>query len=543
MGRFVLLVGALGVIILANLAVTTTHMAVKRKLQIGWRQWLTASVLDSWMTAGRHYQVTHIAGDHDNPDGRIAEDIRVSTEAALDLAHSLFYCLLLLISFTQILWSLSGPPEIALGGVELYLPGHLVWVAVVYAAIGSSVALWLGRPLVRAVNYRQTCEANFRFGLVRAREHSEAIALIRGEADERRRFSGLFGALAAAWQKQTHALTRITMFSASWSVLSMAFPVLIAAPRYIGGSISLGSLMQTAQAFQQMEGALSWPIDNLGRAAEWKASAERILGLYEPLVELASEVGMPDDQRIAVGQSDLATLSFDSLTVRDPDGRVIISDFSASIATGERVLISGDPGAAVKLFKVVAQLWPWGGGRVGLPRGASIFFMPQRPYLPIGSLKGAISYPAAPDAFDQHEVTAALTSVGLEDLLSRLDESNSWEKVLTAGDQQRLGFARLLLHRPDWIFIQEATDAMDPDGEEHMMKLIHSEFPDATVLTVGYHVALESYHQRKLVLVKATDGLVLIADRRKAPRPSRSKIGPGRFYSQLLKLFRSEVTG
>ncbi|HIJ62992.1 MAG TPA: ABC transporter ATP-binding protein/permease, partial [Rhodospirillaceae bacterium] len=173
MGRFVILVGALGVIILANLAVTTTHMVVKRRLQIGWRQWLTANVLNSWMTAGRHYQVTHIAGDHDNPDGRIAEDIRVTTEAALDLAHSLFYCLLLLFGFTEILWSLSGDPEFVLGGLTFHLPGHLVWVALVYAAIGSSVAVWLGRPLVRAVNNRQTCEANFRFGLVRAREHSE----------------------------------------------------------------------------------------------------------------------------------------------------------------------------------------------------------------------------------------------------------------------------------------------------------------------------------------------------------------------------------
>lgn len=543
MDRFVFLVGAFGLIILANLAVTTTHMAVKRKLQIGWRQWLTATVLNSWMTEGRHYQVTHIAGDHDNPDGRIAEDIRVTTEAALDLAHSLFYCLLLLISFTQILWTLSGPGEIVLGGVPITLPGHLVWVALVYAAIGSSVALWLGRPLVRAVNNRQTREANFRFGLVRAREHSEAIALIRGENDERRRFFDLFSALAAAWQRQTAALTRITMFSSSWSVLSLVFPVLIAAPRYIIGSITLGSLMQTAQAFQQMEGALSWPIDNLGRAAEWKASAGRILGLHDALNEVASDVAMPGDQKITVEISENATLSFDRLAVHDPGDKVIISDFTAIINPGERVLISGDPGAAVKLFKVVAELWPWGGGRVGLPHGASIFFMPQRPYLPIGPLRHAICYPAGPDAFDTHQVTAALTSVGLEDLVPRLEESASWEKLLTAGDQQRLGFARLLLHRPDWIFIQEATDAMDPEGEELMMKLIHSEFPEATVLTVGYHVALESYHQRKLVLVRAPDGLVLIADRRKAPRPLRSKIGPGRFYSQLLKLFRSEVGG
>jgi len=300
--------------------------------------------------------------------------------------------------------------------------------------------------------------------------------------------------------------------------------------------------MQTAQAFQQMEGALSWPIDNLGRAAEWKASAERVLGLYDALQELAGDVAQPDGHRVTISKADESVLYFRDLAVHDPDDRIIISDFSAEIRAGERVLISGDPGAAVKLFKVVAELWPWGGGEVAMPAGASIFFMPQRPYLPIGSLRGTVSYPASPDQFEPREVEAALVSVGLEELVARLDESASWEKTLTAGDQQRLGFARLLLHRPNWIFIQEATDAMDPEGEEDMMRLIHAEFPEATVLTVGYHVALESYHQRKLVLVRAPDGLVLIADRRKAPRPSKSKIGPGRFYSQLLKLLGKEVT-
>ncbi len=536
MDRFLFWVGMLGLIILGNLVVTTTHMAVKRQLQIGWRKWLTHTVVDQWMTQGRHYQVTHLIGDHDNPDGRIAEDIRIGTEYALNLAHSLFYCLLLLISFTEILWSLSGPSLVRLGSIELYLPGHLVWIALLYAAIGSSVALWLGRPLVRAVNKRQTYEANFRFGLVHARENSEAIALIRGEEDERRRFIDLFADVAMGWGRQTRALVRITMFTASWSVLSTAFPILVAAPRYIAGTITLGILMQTAQAFQQMEGALSWPIDNLGLGAEWKASVERVLGLHHALVEIEEEVSHSDEYRILVGRGDRPVLAFDNLSVHDPDDKVVISDFSAEVKQGERVMISGDPGAAVKLFKVVAELWPWGHGRVDLPSDAMIFFMPQRPYLPIGSLRSAISYPAAPDAFDEREVNAALKSVGLEHLLERLDEKQSWEKVLTAGDQQKLGFARLLLHRPNWIFIQEATDALDPVSEEDMMRLVLAEFPEATVLTVGYHTALEAYHQRKLVLVRAPDGLILIADRRKVARPLRSKVGPGRFYSQLLKL-------
>jgi vitamin B12/bleomycin/antimicrobial peptide transport system ATP-binding/permease protein len=536
MDRFLLLVGILGLIILANLVVTTAHLAVKRKLMIGWRTWLIRRVVDEWMADGRHFQVSHLPGEHDNPDGRIAEDIRIATEYALTLAHSLFYCLLLLVSFTEILWSLSGPPDITFFGISFFLPGHLVWVALVYAAIGTSVALWLGRPLVHAVNLRQTFEANFRFGLVRARENSEAIALIRGEADERRRFFDLVAGVAKGWARQTAALVQITMFTSSWSVLSTAFPILVAAPRYISGAITLGVLMQTAQAFQQMEGALSWPIDNLGLSAEWKASVERILGLHAALERLTEETAEEDDRRISIVRADRPVLAFHNLSVHDPDGRVVISDFSGEISVGERVLISGDPGAAVKLFKVVAELWPWGSGRVEMPKDATIFFMPQRPYLPVGSLRSAISYPAAPSQFTETEMTAAIESVGLDHLIPRFEESQSWEKVLTAGDQQRLGFARLLLHRPNWIFLQEATDALDPESEEAMVRMVQAEFPEATFLTVGYHAALEAYHQRKLVLLRAPDGLVLIADRRKFSRPSRSKVGPGRFYSQLLKL-------
>ena len=210
------------------------------------------------MADGRHYLVTHMPGEHDNPDGRIAEDIRISSELAIDLSHSLFYCVLLLISFTQILWRLSGEPWVEIFGLRLYMPGHLVWIAVVYAAVGTSVALLLGRPLVKAANNRQSQEANFRFGLVHARESGLAIALVHGESDERRRLGGLFGAAARAFDRQTEALAHLYYFASAWSVLSQVFPVLVAAPRYIGGSISLGVLMQTAQGFQQMIAALSW---------------------------------------------------------------------------------------------------------------------------------------------------------------------------------------------------------------------------------------------------------------------------------------------
>ena len=537
MNRFLVMVAALALIILVNMTVTTTHLFVKRRLQLGWRRWLTYQALNEWMTDGRHYQVTHTAGEHDNPDGRIAEDVRITTEYAINLAHSLLYCLMLLISFTKILWSLSGPPNVRIGSFELFIPGHLVLVALIYAAIGTSVALWLGRPLVRSVNSRQNFEANFRFGLVHARENSEAIALLHGERDERRRFFDLFVDVAAGWKRQTHALINITLFTASYSVLSTAFPILVAAPRYIAGTISLGRLMQTAQAFQQMEGALSWPIDNLGLGAEWKASVERVLGLHDAIGHLSDHVGEVDDGTISVSRGTRPVMAFQRLSVRDPDGKLVVGDFSAEIAAGEHVLISGDAGAAVKLFKVVAELWPWGHGKLELPSDATIFFMPQRPYLPFGTLSSSVTYPAIPGSFDPADIEAAFRKVGLDHLIDHLEETAAWEKVLTASEIQRLGFARLLLHRPNWIFIQEATDALDPDGEEDMMRMVQNEFPTATVLTVGYHPALEAFHQRKLVLVRSAEGLVLITDRRRTTRPPPKK-APARFYGQIANLLR-----
>jgi putative ATP-binding cassette transporter len=531
-----LMVGMLGCIMLGNMVVTTLHLNVKRNLQLGWRRWLTKTILDDWMRDGRHYQVTHMPGEHDNPDGRIAEDIRITTEYAVALFHSLLYCLLLLISFTEILWTLSGPAEFSIGAYQFYIPGHLVWIALLYAAVCTSIALLLGRPLVWAANKRQTFEANYRFGLMRARENSEAIALIHGDSDERRRFVDLFRGVAEAWDRQTRALTHISLFTAGYSVLSNAFPVLVASPRYIAGTISLGVLMQTAQAFQQMEGALSWPIDNMALGADWKASVERILGLRTALSQLEEEVTHGDGERILVATADRPALLFQDVSIANPDGQLVIHGFSAEIGHNERVLISGDPGAAIKLFKVVAGLWPWGRGRVELPNDASIFFMPQRPYLPIGSLRNSLIYPAAPKTFDDVHIMAALEAVGMAQLTGRLDERQSWEKVLTAGELQRLGFARLLLHRPNWIFIQEATDGLDPDGEEDMLRLLQAEFPTATVITVGYHKSLEAYHQRKLIILKSADGVMLIEDRRKKDRKQIKP--PGTLYSQLVRVLQ-----
>ncbi|CAA7617191.1 ABC-type uncharacterized transport system [Candidatus Terasakiella magnetica] len=536
MERFFVQIGEIVLILLASMTVTATHLQVKRGIQLGWRRWLTRKLQDNWMATGHHYQLKHIPGSLDNPDGRIAEDIRNTTEVAIDLAHSLVYCALLLGSFVKILWSLSGDLLITIADTTFNVSGHMVWVAMLYASAASALAIWVGRPLIHATDRRQTAEADFRFGLVRARENSEAIALLHGEVGERRRFAELFRGIEGAWNRQTRGLTRLFIFSSGYSVLSTAFPILIASPRYIAGSISLGQLMQTAQAFQQLSSALSWPVDNLQRVAEWRASVERVLALDSALRSLKEDTSRPDAHTIVVQKSPIPTLCFHDLTIANADNTVVLQGFSAEIVPGEHVLIGGDPGAAVKLFKVVAGLWPWGKGTVSQPSDASLFFMPQRPYMPVGTLRGVLAYPSALECFDEDVLCAALAQVGLGHLGPRLAETDTWEQVLTAGEQQRLGFARLLLHRPKWVFLQESTDALDPEGERMLMQLLIDEFPTATILTVGFHAELEAYHQRKLTLNRTPNGMILIKESRKAWDEKRS--GPnwgGRLLGGLLR--------
>jgi len=488
-----------------NVAVQTQHLRVKRSIQFGWREWLSHDVLEDWLSRGRHHQITYLPGDHDNPDGRIAEDIRISVEYAVELAHSLLYSAILLISFTNILWMLSGAPVFDLGGWQVAIPGYLVYIAMIYAAAGTSLATLVGRPLVRAVNQRQGFEADYRFGLVRVREYAQDTALLHAESEERRRMYDLLLGVRLGWYRQTHALIIVTLFSAAYSVLSTAVPILVSAPRYVMGVITLGTLMQTAQAFQQTVQALSWPIDNLGRAAEWKASVERVLGLRDALRQLDRETeGQPGAG--GVGRITIAhrpsqrSLSFQHLAVCDPAGHRVIEPFDAEILPGQRVLIAGDPNAAIALFRAVARVWPWGEGRINLPAHTRVFFMPQRPYLPRGPLKGALTYPAPPDSATDAAVVAALARVGLGHLSARLDESSSWEDRLALAEQQRLGFARLVLRHPNWIFLEDATDALDPDGEAEMLALLDDEFAHATVLTISHRESLDQHQDRKFVL-------------------------------------------
>ena len=494
-------IGVLVLIFAASMAVTFMHLTVKRNLQIGWRSWLTERVIGRWMDKGRHYQVTHIQTvEHDNPDGRIAEDILIAIDEAINLCHSLFFSVLLVISFTTILWTLSGAVTLDLGLIELPIHGYLVWIAIIYTAAGSFLGWLAGKPLTLTTNAMQTVEANFRFGLVKARENSQAIALIRGEANEQARFLGLFQAITEVYGRQTHAFANILLFNSGYSVLSMAFPILVAAPRYVLGSITLGALMQSVLVFQQMSSALSWPVNNMAAIAQWRASVERVLGLVQALDDLEQEIARPDPQRILIERPDQSILRFHDLCISKLDNEVIICGLNAEIGLGERVLITGDASTGAKLFKAIAGLWPWGRGRIELPDGDPMFFMPPRPYLPDGTLHAAICYPSPAESFSSAAIEELLNLAGLEELLEQLEQTDTWEKVLTREQQQRLGLVRLLLYRPKWILLQEAFDSLAPDGEELMLRLICQLLPEAAMLMITNQPSAAAFHHRQIIV-------------------------------------------
>ena len=492
-------IGVLAIIFVADMAVTGSHLAIKRNLQIYWRDWLTDHVISRWMHDGRHYLISHLPGEHDNPDGRIAEDCRVASESAVALGHSLFYCILLLIGFSEVLWSRSGVVTLDLGVWQIPIYGHLVWIAIIYTALASWLGWQVSLPLTAATNARQSAEADFRAGLLEAQENSQAIALIHANSYERQLFRDLFCKLRNVWNTQTTAWRNIQIFSTGYASLNMAFPLLIAAPRYILGMISLGAMMQAAQAFQQMVGALSWPVGNAGGIAEWRASVERVLSLLKVLDNVDEELAQPDHW-IQVRTSEQPVLAFRDLSIAKYDGPTLAQNINMEIGLGEHVLITGNPYTGAKLFRAIAGVRPWGRGVIELPSQGRLFFMPPRPHLPTGTLRNAICYPASRRVFSQEQLEQALRLAGLEDLIDQLDQKDNWINTLARGEQQLLGMVRLLLNRPQWIFLQEAFDSLDPREEERMLRLIAEQLPEATLLAISHLPNGEAFYSRRLAL-------------------------------------------
>ena len=512
-----------------SMGVAVYQLYVKQLIQLRWREWLTKHLLESWLREGRHYQLEMAGEGADNPDQRIAEDVRVATELAVDFATGLMTSLLMLTAFVGILWTLSGALQFSLMGREIEVPGYMVWVALAYAALGTTLTWLVGRPLVRLNVHRTRVEADFRFGLTRARESGEGIALIRGEEDERRGLTQLFTEVATAVRALMRSQRNLMWLTSAYGTLSMIFPTIVASPGYFSGAMTLGGLMQIGAAFGQVQGSLNWFVDNFPRIAEWRSAVSRIVVFRDVIEDLDTLVADTEQPTITIREGAADRLVFRNLEVAFANGTTVIADASAEIAAGERVLIQGESGTGKStLFRAIGGLWPWGAGEIETPPRETMMFMPQRPYLPLGTLRGALAYPAAPDGFDAAALGAALTRVGLERLIPQLEEEERWDRVLSLGEQQRLAFARLVLHRPRWIFMDEATAALDEASQDAMMQLVVDELPEAALVSIGHRPGLEVFHTRTVKLLRAEGGARLVLPKRTAKERQWSRPLPRR---------------
>lgn len=479
----------------AYILIAVYQLYLRQALEIRWRRWLTQDYLDRWLSDRAYYRVALTDPGTDNPDQRIADDIRLFVDDTLSLSLGLMNSVVTLFSFIFVLWSLSGPLEVL--GVSI--PGYMVWVAILYSVLGTWIAHLIGRPLIRLNFLQQRVEADFRYALVRVRDHVEGVALHGGEADEKRGLSGRFKALMENWWGIMVATKRLTFFTAGFTQVASIFPIIVAAPAYFAGRIPLGGLIQTSSAFGQVQGALSWFVDNYARLTEWRATVERLTGFTRAI---AAARAAEDGVRAAPGSD--AAVTMEGVTLALPDGRVLVTDAALRLAKGEAVLLTGASGSGKStLFRALAGIWPFGRGVVAIPAGSRVLFLPQRPYLPLGTLRRVVCYPLDAAAVPEAEIRAALAAVGLPQLADRLDEEDAWDRRLSGGEQQRLAFARALLVKPDFLFLDEATASLDPPAEAALYALLRERLPGTAVLSIAHRDAVARFHDRALRLAES----------------------------------------
>ncbi len=482
-------------------AVYSTYLT--QWLQIRWRRWLTQRYLNEWLADRAYYRIsvtTRPGEGPDNPDQRIADDLNSFAGSSLSLSLDLLSNVVTLGSFIGILWSLSGPLRL----FGFFIPGYMVWVALVYAVLGTWVTHLVGRPLVW-LNFRQQhVEADFRFSLARMRENVEGVALYGGEAEERQGFLHMFGFVVDNWYRIMDRTKLLNALTTGYSQIAVVFPVVVAAPRYFSGQIPLGGLTRTASAFGQVQGSLSWFVGAYAQLAAWRATVERLTSFHRA-IETARAAAA--STALAAGPGPGESLRLEDLTLRLPDGQTLMEGVNLTITAHHSVVITGRTGSGKStLFRALAGIWPFGAGRVDWPAGSRALFLPQRPYLPLGALRKAVAYPEESGRFDDATIRAALTEAGLANLIPRLDEEASWSQLLSGGEQQRLALARALLLRPDWLFLDEATASLDPESEAALYRTLREKLPTTTIISIAHSMNVVALHERRLELVRDAGG-------------------------------------
>jgi putative ATP-binding cassette transporter len=518
---FVTEIGIFSLLATFYIALSVYQLYLNQWLQIRWRLWMTSTYLGEWLHNANHYRMQLRGDAADNPDQRITDDVKLFVDQTLNIGVGLLSSIVTLGSFVVILWGLSSTAPLHIFGREFEIPGYLVWGALIYAIFGTALTQWIGSPLVNLDFQQQRFEADFRFNLVRVRENSEQIALLQGESAERQRLSDRFGRVVGNWYAIMWRTKRLTAFTSSYAQAAVIFPYVLVAPAYFANKILLGGMMQTASAFSSVQQALSFFVTIYRTLAEWRAVVARLDG-FEMAINSAAVAATSSDS-IDVVQSAAGNDNIDlkQLLIRLPNGSPLVSAESFSVTGNERTLVTGPSGAGKStLFRAIAGIWPFGSGSIAIPAKAMLMMLPQRPYFPVGSLKAAVVYPAEAEAFSSDQVADVLAAVGLPQLASKLQEEAHWNRMLSLGEQQRLGLARALLHQPQYLFLDEATASLDEASEEALYRLLEKQLPAATIVSIGHRSTLEAFHQRKVVLSRDGDRFAL-QDRSEAVKPAR----------------------
>jgi putative ATP-binding cassette transporter len=485
--------GKFGVLAFVWIILAVYRVWFLQMLQIEWRTWLTDHFLREWMQDQAYYRMQLLDRGTDNPDQRISEDLNIFVDFTSSLALGLLSSVVTLISFVVILWGLSGSLELW----GLNIPGYLVWAALAYAIVGTVLTHVIGRKLIGLGFNKQRVEADFRFSLVRLRENSEGVALYRGEQEELGGLRQRFAAVIGNWWQLMRKRKQLNWFTSFYAQLAIIFPYIVVAPRFFSGDIQLGVIFQTASAFGQVQGALSWFINVYVDFSTWKATVDRLIGFRASIERVRAEADRLDGERL---ESPDGAIALDDLEIGLPQGTQLLSPTSIQIRPGEDVLVTGPSGAGKStFFRSLAGIWPYWKGRIRLPRGARLLFLPQKPYLPLGSLKNAVAYPDEPAKHPDDEVRSALQAVGLGQLAADLERSENWAQVLSGGEQQRLAFARALLNKPGWLFLDEATSSLPEADQASLYRLLKERLANTTLISIGHRESLAQYHDKRLV--------------------------------------------
>lgn len=498
------------------ITVAVYEIFVDNSLHIRWRTWLTRKMASRWLDNGTHYRISLLSHETDNPDQRIQSDIRLFILQVMSLSIRLLSQAATLVSFVIILWGLSR--DFVIPGTSLVVPGFLVWLVVVYAVVGTWLTHVIGKPLIGLDFRQESVEADYRFSLARLREYGEQVALLRGEKAETARLDLSFSEVVRNYLQILSRQMKLTTFTAGYSQLSVIFPYVLAAPSYFLGRITLGQFQQTASAFSQVQSAMSFFISAYTTLAAFKANTDR-LTTFNASMARAEATGLASAIDLEPRESG-ADLSLQGLRLALPDGREIVDIKDFSFAEGPSVLVTGPSGSGKStMLRAISGIWPFGQGHVGVPAGKSVMLVPQKPYIPSGTLRAAVTYPGLDAQYDDAAIVAALKAVNLGHLVDKLDVEDAWAHHLSGGEQQRLSLARVLLAKPDWLLLDEVTASLDEPMEAAIYAILRRELPDTTIVSIGHRSTLIRMHDRQVEMSEEEGGLFDLRERAAPPRP------------------------